>query len=51
VESGATLKENGLSVLTEICDLSARLVVNRVSMKMERERIGNLINKIRENIL
>lgn len=51
VESGTTLKENGLSVLEEICDLSARLVVNRVSMKMERERIGNLINKIRENIL
>lgn len=51
VESGTTLKENGLSVLTEICDLSARLVVNRVSMKMERERIGNLISKIRENIL
>lgn len=51
VESGKTLHENGLSVLTEICDLSARLVVNRVSMKMERERIGNLINKIRENIL
>lgn len=51
VESGTTLKENGLSVLTEICDLSARLVVNRVSMKMERERIGSLISKIRENIL
>lgn len=51
VESGVTLKENGLAVLTEICDLSARLVVNRVSMKMERERIGNLISRIRESIL
>ena len=39
VESGQTLKENSLEVLEEICDLSARFVVNRVSIKMEKERI------------
>lgn len=43
VETGSTLKENGLVVLEEICALSARMVVNQVSMKMERERIGKLI--------
>lgn len=43
VETGSTLKENGLKVLEEICPLSARMVVNQVSMKMERERITKLI--------
>lgn len=38
VETGTTLKENGLEVLEEICPLSARVVVNQVSMKMENER-------------
>lgn len=46
VESGKTLKENGLVVLEEICDLSARLVVNRVSMKIEKERIMALVEKL-----
>lgn len=43
VETGTTLKENGLVVLEEICPLSARMVVNRVSMKMESERINRII--------
>ncbi len=47
VESGKTLKENGLAVLEEICDLSARFVVNRVSMKVEKERIMGLADKLR----
>jgi len=50
VESGATLKENGLEVLEEICPLSARVIVNRVSMKMEHERIISVIDRIR-NVL
>ncbi len=47
VESGRTLKENGLAVLEEICDISARLVINRVSMKMERRRIMDIVEKIK----
>ena len=43
VETGSTLRENGLSVLEEVCPLSARMVVNQVSMKMENERITKLI--------
>ena len=48
VETGTTLKENGLEVLEEIVPLSARIVVNQVSMKMENERIMNLIRDIRK---
>lgn len=48
VETGSTLRENGLDVLEEICPLSARMVVNQVSMKMENERIVKLINGLKE---
>ena len=47
VETGATLRENGLTVLEEICPLSARMVVNQVSMKMENERILKIINDLK----
>ncbi len=50
VETGATLRENGLEVLEEICPLSARIVVNQVSMKMENERINKLINDLKNYI-
>ena len=47
VETGSTLRANGLEVLEEICDLSARMVVNQVSLKMEQERIRRLIQDLR----
>lgn len=47
VETGTTLKENGLQVLEVICPLSARVVVNQVSMKMENERITHLLYKLK----
>ena len=47
VETGTTLKENGLQVLEVICPLSARVVVNQVSMKMENERITQLLYKLK----
>jgi ATP phosphoribosyltransferase len=50
VETGSTLKENGLEVLEEICPLSARMVVNQVSMQMENERITNLINSLKDRL-
>ena len=43
VETGTTLKENGLEGLEEVCPLSARMVVNQVSQKMEQERISKII--------
>ena len=48
VETGTTLKENGLTVLEEICPLSARVVVNQVSMKMENERITSILNDLKK---
>lgn len=50
VETGSTLKENGLSVLEEICPLSARMIVNQVSMQMEADRIRHIINALRERL-
>lgn len=50
VETGTTLKENGLGVLEEVCPLSARMVVNQVSMKMEDERIRKIIADLKEVI-
>ena len=42
--------ENGLEVLEEVCPLSARMIVNPVSMQMETERIKKLVNKLREKL-
>lgn len=48
VETGSTLHENGLAVLEEICPLSARMIVNQVSMQMEKERISDLIASLKK---
>ena len=47
VETGSTLRENGLDVLEEVCPLSPRMIVNPVSMRMENERIKDLLAKLR----
>ncbi len=46
VETGSTLKENGLVILEDICDISARVIVNQVSMKVENRRISDLIRSL-----
>ncbi|MCR5490005.1 MAG: ATP phosphoribosyltransferase [Oscillospiraceae bacterium] len=48
VESGRTLYENGLDVLETVADISARLVVNRVSMKMKADEIKPMISRLRD---
>ena len=50
VETGSTLRENGLEVLEEVLDLSARMVVNQVSMKMQNDRITELITRLRNEL-
>lgn len=50
VETGSTLKENGLTVLEEITNLSARIVVNQVSLRMEHERINKLLSDLRTTL-
>ena len=47
VETGSTLRENNLDVLEEVCPLSARMIVNPVSMRMENDRIKDLVTKLR----
>ncbi len=47
VETGGTLRENGLVVLEEICPLSARMIVNPVSIKMDNARITEMIRSLR----
>ena len=48
VETGSTLRENGLAVLEEVCPLSARMIVNPVSMRMENDRVRELIASLRK---
>ena len=50
VETGSTLRENGLDVLEEVCQLSTRMIVNPVSLQMEAERIKALVLAIREKL-
>jgi ATP phosphoribosyltransferase len=50
VETGSTLFENQLEVLEEICPLSARMIVNQVSMQMNAERIRKIINDLKEHL-
>ena len=48
VETGSTLKETGLAVLEEVCPVSARMIVNQVSMQMKTRRIREIIGNVRD---
>ncbi|WP_251859616.1 ATP phosphoribosyltransferase [Clostridium sp. Marseille-Q2269] len=50
VETGNTLRENGLVVLEYICEISARMIVNKASMKMKKNAITKIIENISEVI-
>ena len=50
VETGTTLKENNLSVLTKIIPISARLIANKASYKFKTDEIQNIIRKFKEEI-
>ncbi len=50
VETGTTLKENGLEVFEDIAPISARLIVNTVSLKLRQREIESLIKLIEENL-
>ncbi|MHC1682062.1 MAG: ATP phosphoribosyltransferase [Clostridiaceae bacterium] len=51
VETGATLKENGLIIFEKVCDISARLIVNKASMKMKKDDILTIVEKVEEYVL
>ncbi|MBQ8435015.1 MAG: ATP phosphoribosyltransferase, partial [Oscillospiraceae bacterium] len=50
VETGTTLKENGLEVFEDVAPISARLIVNTVSLKIRQQEIEELIKNIEENL-
>lgn len=50
VESGNTLRENGLIVYENICDITARMIVNRVSYKMKNKSISTFTSVISDAI-
>lgn len=50
METGTTLKENGLIVLDEVCEISARVIVNKVSFKMKQEEINEFLFKVKNAI-
>ena len=50
METGTTLRENGLIVLDRICDISARMIINKASFKMKQKEIGEFIEKIKKVI-
>lgn len=50
VETGTTLKENGLEVVEDVAPVSARLITNTVSIKLKQERILEIVNLIKENL-
>lgn len=51
VETGATLKENGLIVFEKVSDISARMIVNKASMKMKKDEILSIVEKVEEYVL
>lgn len=50
VETGRTLKDNGLVVLEDICEITARLIVNKASFKTKNQRINDLIQQIEGSV-
>lgn len=45
VETGNTLKANGLEIVEDMCNISSRIIANRVSYKFNKNRIEDIINK------
>ena len=46
VETGSTLKENGLEVVETICNISARLIVNTAGLKLRKQEIERLLDQL-----
>ena len=50
VDTGATLRANGLIPLEHISDISSRLIVNRASMKLRHSRIHEILDRIADAV-
>ena len=50
VETGSTLKENGLTVVEDILPISARLIVNMACMKLRKQEIEELVSRMEQSL-
>lgn len=50
VETGSTLKENGLEVYEDVCPISARIIANNASLKLRKQEIERLVDKMEQQI-
>lgn len=50
VETGSTLKENGLEIVSDVAPISARLIVNSASIKLKKEQIDKIISDVEKQI-
>lgn len=50
VETGSTLKENGLEIVSDVAPISARLIVNAASIKLKKDKIDKIISDIERQI-
>lgn len=50
METGTTLKENGLVVLDTVCDISTRVIVNKASFKLKHEEVMKVINDLSKRV-
>ena len=50
METGTTLKENGLIVFDTVCEISARVIVNKASFRLKRNEIQELLNDLKNAI-
>ena len=48
METGTTLKENGLVVFDTVCEISARIIVNKASFRLKRNEIQALLNDLKQ---
>lgn len=50
METGTTLKENGLVVLDTVCDISARVIVNKASFKLKHSEVMKVIEDLSRKV-
>lgn len=50
VETGSTLKANGLEVIEKVSDISTRLIVNKVAFKFKKDEIMHIVNQLEKVI-
>lgn len=50
METGTTLRENGLVVFDTVCEISARVIVNKASFKLKKAEIVEILKDLKESL-